>query len=69
MTLPYSSPPISLSQVICELSALVEVAKRLADKRTSFERLQARASHLYHSQAYQLIVNAMLFLVARPSDA
>jgi hypothetical protein len=60
---------LSLSgvQVISELSELVEVAKRLADTRTTFERLQAHASRLYYSRAYQLVVNAMLFLVVHPS--
>ncbi len=55
-----------LPQVISELSALVVAAKRLADKRTRFERLQACAAQLYYSQAYQLVVNALLFLVAQP---
>ncbi len=65
------SSPCALSfclQVISELSALVEVAKRHADTRTDFERVQAYASKLYHSPAYQLVVNAMLFLVVRPPD-
>jgi hypothetical protein len=50
-------------QVIDELSTLVKVAKKLADKRTGFERLQARAGRVYYSPTYQLIVNVMLFLV------